>query len=202
VKANETFVSPDPAGGDVCAWATAHAQVVDVATWSLQQKSFVYMLGLVCTLIGLVGYMITLLVFHRFSVDYAQPSLIYHKVGVHTVSTQPKISIQSISWLEVVYTLNTLIYYTYKLSTGRDGTLDEYMNIPRVALSRAVDLLTLCTTLDRLLAIHCPLRWREWNKRRVAITIVVCASLLAGATALVDVFGGRVLGNRSGLLCY
>jgi hypothetical protein len=75
------------------------------------------------------------------------------------------------------------------------------MLLLRVGLSRAVDLLTLCTTLDRLLAMYSPLRWREWNSRRVAITIVVCASLLAGATALVDVFGGRVLGNRSGL-CY
>jgi hypothetical protein len=70
------------------------------------------------------------------------------------------------------------------------------MNIPRVALSRAVDLLTLCTTLDRLLAIHCPLRWREWNKRRVAITIVVCASLLASATAALDVTGDRIFAGR------
>jgi hypothetical protein len=101
LQANATFVTPDPAGNDVCAWATAHAREFELTKWSIEQGPLVRVVGLVCAVIGFIGYMITLLVFHRFPVDYAQPSLIYHKVSgcTHLYSVYSLFAKHSVNYL-------------------------------------------------------------------------------------------------------
>lgn len=120
---------------------------------------------------GLIGYILTLITLNDRQFD--SPSYIYHKV---------------LSFLELILTGYTVFYRSGVISAARNKSFRNSSfwlfnkSIASIffrhSVSKVVDFVTFCITVDRFLAIRKPSQWRSFNRSEIAFSLIALCTIL------------------------